>query len=120
MIIIKNNKYYNFDISPKTIIDDNSITIQQGKYKQELNEFEVITLINLLTNLLLEKYDSGRWIKCSDICPPNNTYCLITDYKGDIRIEKHLSGNEWYAGFNYVVAWQPLPKPYEEMKDKEK
>ena len=65
-------------------------------------------------NKLAEEYNDG-WIPCSEKCPPNDTYCLITDYKGDISIEKHLSGNCWFAGFNYVVAWQPLPKPYKEL-----
>ena len=82
-----------------------------------------LSFINLdrairIANELAEEYknvpdtNNNDWVPCSEKCPPNDTYCLITDYKGDIRIEKHLSGNEWYAGFNYVIAWKPLPKPY--------
>lgn len=61
---------------------------------------------------LKDEYNNG-WIPCSsDICPPPDTYCLITDYKGQIRVEKHISGRQWFAGFNYVIAWQPLPEPF--------
>lgn len=55
MVIIKNNKNYSFDITPKTVIDNNSIIIKQGKYEEELNVKEIITLITLLSNLVIGK-----------------------------------------------------------------
>ena len=84
---------------------------EEGKY----NAYDEVAQI---VNQLAEEYkdvpdtNNNGWVPCGEKCPPNDTYCLIADYKGDIRIEKHLSGNEWYAGFNYVIAWQPLPEPY--------
>ena len=79
--------------------------------------YAYVKAIGIIKELVEEHKDitntnNNGWVPCSEKCPPNDTYCLITDYKGDIRIEKHLSGNEWYAGFNYVVAWQSLPRSY--------
>ena len=55
MVIVKNNKSYAFDVTPKTVIDNDSLVIKIGKYEKELNTNEVLTLITLLTNLVIGK-----------------------------------------------------------------
>lgn len=72
----------------------------------------IIEAKEIVNQLAEECSVTGGWITCSEKCPPPNTYCLITDNKGQIRVEKYISGGEWFAGFNYVIAWQPLPDPY--------
>ena len=55
MLIIKNNKSYAFDVTPKTVVDNDSLVIKIGKYEKELNTNEVLNFITLLTNLVIGK-----------------------------------------------------------------
>lgn len=55
MIIIKNNKCYAFDITPKTAVDNDSLVVKIGRCDRELKTNEVLTLITLLTNLVIGK-----------------------------------------------------------------
>lgn len=57
---------------------------------------------------------SNGWIPCSDRLPENDCYCLVTtsDMEIGIREYGYSKGFGW-DGFERIIAWQPLPKPYQ-------
>lgn len=66
-----------------------------------------------------------QWIPCSERCPEHRIYVLVT-YKPvyglpDIGIT-YYNGNKWDAPKDgtprKVIAWMPLPTPYQEGDDK--
>lgn len=71
----------------------------------------------------------SRWIPVSERYPrPDDEYefFLVTDDKGKVSVQEfYLSLDEepqpYFSGMTNVVAWMPLPKPYEpqESEDKE-
>ena len=71
----------------------------------------------------------SEWIPCSERLPKYGEYVLATTAWGDITIAERLeptpSGiikdGDWFiaegeanAEYEDIIAWQPLPKPYEE------
>lgn len=49
-----------------------------------------------------------HWIPCSERMPEDGRY--LCDYGDCIDFGRVING-EWYV--NGVIAWMPLPKPYE-------
>lgn len=86
-----------------------------------------------------EEYKDG-WIPCNERLPEESGYYLVTYHDcsngnflpkyDDIYVRRlHYQISEWFTGWNYprnvsnrvehdchkeVIAWQPLPEPYEE------
>lgn len=66
-----------------------------------------------------------KWILCKDELPPQNTDVIITVVDKPCRFTKvgWLMGETWISDNDKVcgnvVAWMPLPKPYEEVKSAE-
>lgn len=60
-----------------------------------------------------EEYKGG-WIPCNDRLPKNDCYCLVTtsDMEIGIREYGYSKGFGW-DGFERIIAWQPLPEPYQ-------
>lgn len=58
--------------------------------------------------------DNNGWILCSDRLPKNDCYCLVTtsDMEIGIREYGYSKGFGW-DGFERIIAWQPLPQPYQ-------
>ena len=74
----------------------------------------------------------GVWIPCSEKLPDYDEYVLATTSWGDITIAERLSptpsgiikDGDWFiaegeanAEDEDIIAWQPLPKPYEENEE---
>lgn len=73
----------------------------------------------------------SEWIPCSERMPEFSTEVLVTMEWGD----RHVMSVEWDSqtnelawedtiqnfrwDFDNVIAWMPLPKPYEEVKENE-
>lgn len=61
----------------------------------------------------------GEWIDCKWSMPSNGSYVLLFTEDKDITIGKYYWGlKEWYiyerwVSLHYVIAWMPLPEPYE-------
>jgi len=88
--------------------------------------------INAIKQLSSVTRQTGEWIKTSDRLPEDKTYVLAT-IKVPHRVAHARSG--WYEGGFFhndngdtwnstdreVIAWMPLPKPYEpqESEDEE-
>ena len=73
---------------------------------------------------------TGEWILCDTQLPPKDKNVLVTRmYKGKPYVEIAEWNDGWtsysdeykvdYFTEHQVVAWMPLPKPYEESEDKE-
>ena len=81
---------------------------------------ECIDIVELIVNQEAEKFGtdtnvgSNGWILCSDRLPKNDCYCLVTtsDMEIGIREYGYSKGFGW-DGFERIIAWQPLPKPYQ-------
>ena len=57
---------------------------------------------------------SNGWIPCSERLPENDCHCLVTtsDMEIGIREYGYSKGFGW-DGFERIIAWQPLPQPYQ-------
>lgn len=61
-----------------------------------------------------------RWIPVSERLPEKNVEVLATTEWGAVTIAEMYSANDWFihegttnAEIDEIVAWMPLPKPYE-------
>ena len=95
---------------------------------------EAIALVDALQTTLstIPSADAmSEWIPCSERMPEFSTEVLVTMEWGD----RHVMSVEWDSqtnelawedtiqnfrwDFDNVIAWMPLPKPYEEVKEDE-
>lgn len=66
-----------------------------------------------------------RWIPCSERLPELRTECLITflSWSGypviDIDSYDYDGEDGWFSHMDKVIAWMPLPEPYEAREDNE-
>jgi hypothetical protein len=84
-------------------------------------------IIDSACNRILEQ--EPRWIPVSERYPKiedEYKYFLVTDSKGKVSVQEFfISLDEdpqpYFSGMVDVIAWMPLPKPYEpqESEDKE-
>lgn len=58
-----------------------------------------------------------RWIPCSERLPGDGERVLVTTKNGEVLFGSHL-GKYWAFG-SKVLAWMPLPEPYQESKQNE-
>lgn len=65
----------------------------------------------------LEKQINNGWIPCSERLPKQDEEVLITDATGHVRLMWIVGDRFENIGnsveFDFVVAWQHLPQPYE-------
>lgn len=93
-------------------------------------EFGVpLAMINWFLDMIVAQPKVGEWIPCIEKLPKEKEDVLISTYRSEVVIvnmQKDLGGNIYFEEsfdgvFTWelvdVIAWQPLPKPYEEEKD---
>ena len=61
------------------------------------------------------KQPEQQWIPCSERLPEPLQAVLVTSTKGHVYISYIVHGEFEYGGD--IIAWMPLPKPYEESKE---
>lgn len=93
------------------ICDDGSMRVAIPKNK-------AISIVNQLA----EEYNNG-WIPCSESVPKERNRYLVTYESGNIGIMEYITEKDWITkrewgwngmcGDNRVIAWQPLPVPYQ-------
>lgn len=86
--------------------------------------------IDALIEVEKEKEEAGKWIPCSERLPDKNGEYLVT-YRDDI-VENYVIVRNFYNGKfepmpwsekhigRKVLAWQPLPEPYQPKGEGEK
>ena len=105
-----------------TLIDGDRIITAQ-LYDDEHEEFiekkmSIIDNINAYTNEGVTEADiveQTRWIPVSERLPEKYTYTLWCASSGCVRSD-YFNGEFWEDAKKYcyeVIAWMPLPKPYE-------
>ncbi len=85
-----------------------------------MSEIHAYKKTKKIVNQLAEEYKGG-WIPCSERLPSEKDgVVLICDEKGRVNTGKHSEHNmTWYIGDMYavggakVIAWMPLPEPYQ-------
>lgn len=59
---------------------------------------------------------NNGWIPCSERLPEIGVDVLVCDEDGGIHVSCIKNGEWsnclWIYGFDFIIAWQPLPKPY--------
>ena len=106
----ENYQYENGFIPPcnYTVIDVNDRVIEA-----------LIEALSIVSEVEAE-YGNG-WIPCSERLSEKDAYCLVTYESGKIGIMEYLETSKWgwngeFAD-NRVIAWQPLPLPYQPQKE---
>ena len=62
-------------------------------------------------SFMRENQSAQQWIPCSERLPDQNGKYLVVGRQKAINILK-FDGGRWYGKWG-VVAWMPLPEPYE-------
>ena len=112
-------------IDEKLLIENIQQKISPERYGRVCNPLDVIYGV---LQVIDEQPKVGEWIPCSERLPAYD-YDYFNEYGEDreyiVMIKRataptnlYFDGNEWYddiyRGYK-VVAWQPLPEPWEEM-----
>ncbi len=93
----------------------------QINVRQE-NEQEIIEYIDMAINALENQSKIDQWIPCSERLPEEMQTVLIYMDTGWIDSGWRIK-DSWWTGFtpdtkhDNVLAWQPLPAPYEVKSD---
>ena len=70
----------------------------------------------------LKQYEQQKWIPCSERYPEENQICIVTDetmkntYEYRFCKETYDENQGWTYLKHRIIAWMPLPKPYQEDK----
>ena len=88
--------------------------------------------VDEITNCIAEVVNAptidavSEWIPCSERHPKDGRYYVTridyvtnTIFTDILWYEKGIWWNRQYTGDFAVIAWMPLPKPYEEVKENE-
>ena len=64
-------------------------------------------------------YAEPHWIPCSEMLPKDDRSKVVTLANGNTEVGYYSNGDWWCVGDSFrlenqtVIAWMPLPKPYE-------
>ena len=63
---------------------------------------------------MIDIVERMRWIPVEERLPdPDDCYCLVTTSDGEIDVRGYDYSKGWgWDGFERIIAWMPLPKPY--------
>ena len=88
------------------MLDNNEITL--GEYEEMIKPLEA---------------EAERWIPCSELMPKQGQEVICQCRASIIKVLKLNAHGDWYQDAKhcymrgFVIAWMPLPKPYEEEKE---
>jgi hypothetical protein len=94
---------------------DNGVTYEVSLYQAEYDAIEeAIRLLEADQTVPVE------WIPCSERLPEDDRTKVVTLANGNAEAGYYSNGDWWCVGDSInlenpkVIAWMPLPKPYEE------
>lgn len=84
-------------------------------YAKPLDSWDVMNQTRaVLETLPSASVEVGEWIPCSERLPENGHYYLWCSDMGHVQSDYYWDGFENGMKYGYnIVAWMPLPKPYE-------
>lgn len=100
------------------MIDEKRLVEEIEKRANPNNPKDVCYVANI-KRIIKDQPKTGEWIDCKREMPSPGVYVLVFTEDKDIAIGKYYWGlKEWYifgrwVAIHYVIAWQPLPEPYE-------
>lgn len=103
------------------LIDEKKLIEELRKYADELGtvrgEIELANGVLKAISIINEQQKVGEWIPCSERLPEKSLNSVIgwdTYRERCVFVQYYM--NEWILGNHEsvnIVAWQPLPEPYE-------
>lgn len=108
-------KEYNqivYDAKPRTEHEKDLNAVLKSTYDSAIR----------IAKRLAREYSVGEenahtgWIPCSEKLPNKDMWCLATFENGNVDKIQYLASQKWWngeMGDNRVIAWQPLPAPYQ-------
>lgn len=79
---------------------------------------------NFLVRKIICKHMNDGWISVLERLPKDDRYVLVCNVRGAMDLAR-WDGKRWWTGFSHadiardVIAWQPLPDPYNPKKGEE-
>ena len=100
----------------KPQLNDNDLMIVESLPSlYPMKEFEE-EAIQRVIGCAKKEYNNG-WISCSERLPEKDMWCFATFESGNVDKIQYLVTNNWgwngEMGDNRVIAWMPLPAPYQ-------
>ena len=92
------------------------------EYAKEIGEPYTDCVNVKALDLAVKALEADRWISVDDKLPEKNDFVLIYDgsdmfvawYENEGMSEGWHSYDVTYDGFPPIIAWRPLPEPYDE------
>ena len=110
-------------IDEKKLINEIKYAINSDKY----DGYKPAAVLCEVYDMIQEQLKVGEWIPCSERLPKTkgNYLVTVTDYDGRHIEIGYFDPNDlydvdfWSTGVD-IVAWQPLPEPWEGAEDEKK
>ena len=115
-------------------IDADALTDEVDKYiyritggsKRKLKVGESAIIADIKAHIKLSPTIDAvpRWIPCSERLPEDDRSKVVTLANGNAEVGYYSNGDWWCVGDKFtlenptVIAWMPLPKPYEVENEK--
>lgn len=94
-------------------------SVVQDEVWNALDELSTNKFAISIVNQLAGEYNNG-WVPCSERLPEILQWVLIQKTQGDMDVVRYIGeaecwGNDFYHRIHprMVIAWQPLPQPYQ-------
>lgn len=104
------------------LIDEKKLIEELRKYADELGtvrgEIELANGVLKAISIINEQPKVGEWIPVEERLPESCEYVLVSCVNGAVEYGAYYAGDKDWSLISTdrqckVLAWQPLPKPYE-------
>lgn len=105
-------------------IDENALT-KESVYFLNAHGIKLVSA-SKMKEIVQEESKNGGWIPCSERLPEAHKNVLVCENDGEIHLCRYnanmkrffYDGSDWDIKLSEVIAWQPLPAPYQKGEGK--